>query len=411
MLETTISSSMVIQDFVNRLPGLVECVGKKIYIRHNLIGKITTNYLFKANNDAFGDQLCTLIRKADECGELSFTRPIYKAAIPKNQLVKVSSTLARVLFCSKEFDTLTKYFAEFDIVDYPELINMLAEFTPFFLDELIFPELSLEKYIKELVDIEKITFSKINCKANNKNTDITLTYEQKKQWIDTFSWIAEWGPSDLNEFFTNTAFISYILLGSIYKDKMADCYYSTAELAHQHFDNMGAITYYKEALEIDPDYAIARVALIRSQYFEGNYQEAFENYKLLEEHHMDKIFYIGEEEIILEFLIGYGKLEEAIKLSIFRIERTYPAMRRMHDHFGTLLVISDLSPNENGKSKSEPDYITDPSSILETYDEEIEKEGIAIYKKVQKAAQNISEYEKILLGKKIFGENFGKMLF
>lgn len=410
MLKSSLSSSMVIQDFVNQLPGLVENIGDKIYIRHNLIGKITIDILFESNSDALGDQICQLIKKADDCNELDFTQPIHKHVIPKSQLVKVSKCLGKVLFCSNRFDILTAYFAQYDIVDYPSLVMVLAELTPFFIEELILPELPIMEFLEDYKELDNINFTHFECvqKANPPNNSL-LMYEHKKQWADTYAWLAEWGPSDLTEFFTRIALILYFFLGSVYEDKLAECYYACAELAHSQLDDKGAIIFYKKALSVDPECSIARVGLIRSQYFEGDYESAFENYTKIKSIDFDKIFYVGEEEIIEEFLIRCGKLEEVIEFSLYRTERTFLTMRKMYEHFGRILEITDLSPSENGESDLEPEHISDPSSVMETYNEVTEKKAKDLYKKLLRAPRDLSKREKMILGKELFGNKFGEL--
>ena len=389
MIQSLVHFDNLTLDLLVPLRGFVELIGNRIYVRHNRIGIITSDILFEGSDDTRGDMLCSLIDLAANFEEFSAISPIHISNIPSNQDKKISENLLNRMICCGRFDILSEYFTDLSISDHEGARVILAQYSPELIKKVIFPDIT---FTADLIDISltcKIECKKMICKVNP--IQKYLTYENRKKWFAAYLVSAEVND-EYSDYFSSISFKMLQLLAMQHPERKYECFYEKAELLRKNFHDEEALPLYKQALECKPNFPEAKVGLIVSLYFNEKFDEAYKEFELMQNDGYDMIFYLGEEEIIEEFLIRIGKLLDVLNLRLYSVKRNYPHMRKLLTWSRQFILAKD-GPIEDSK-------------IYSAQNEEMEVEPLQF---TIDYCRGLSEEEKNTQGLRLFGEMYGEI--
>ncbi len=411
VLSGLVSFNNVRLDFINRLPGLVECVGNRVYARHNRIGEIATDILFEGADDERGNALCELIALAFGKGEIEAVSSVPVRAVPESQRLRVLGCVVDQAFCTGQYQLIVDSFDEWVTFSAePPVAELLAQKTPLLFEMLAF----YPKRIRPVGGWQALqgnpaNFPWPNCPDNTPVApDFRGGYDNSRRWAEIYERATF--CSEASRMYSvslqSVVRMIYAVMLELYQAQRADIYYSHAEYLCSPIsvaDDDEVITLYELALKENPDHAEAHAGLAEMLYFVHRYEEAYRHYKTSRRLNPRAVYHIGKEDSLVEMLTGLGELREAIELQLESSRNLTMALRSMYEILGPEISVDIRLPTE----MSGPETRTRTNLVAMAEDErQLEAEDAA---RILAFIDRLSPEEIRVFGKKVLGEQFGEL--
>jgi hypothetical protein len=408
MLSESVDADNVELDIVGRLPGLVEAIGEKVYVRHDKIGEITTNIIFDKADDQRGDLLCKLITFAfreRQLGVVNSMTDFIHRSIPKSQLFKIIAHIVDEAYCSGEFviihDVIESLMTSFE--HHEVLEELLIAKTPLIWDSLVFP---LPSKITRL-DWDKLKglpFSWPPCAdPTEKQPSASSSLEIGLKWADIFAGSVRWGQygSKYRETLTLIAELMYMSLAISYPEDTAMISFEHAEFLRGICRDEDAISLYGNVVESNPGHSEAHVGLAASLYFIGDYQGALYHFRAAQELDCKLLHRTGEDYTFEEMLERLGEWEELIKLKKAMAQWHFDTMRKIQrsEIWKGMAIESKLHKNRDEQDRIGADDVSEEA--VQTY--------IASLDKLLEFSRTLPEAQRVELGRVYFASWFGEL--
>ncbi len=411
MLQKLITTDNIGLDIAQRLSGLVEVIGDKIYVRHDKIGELATDIMFEGADEQRGDSLCKLISLAFEVRQIDAIKSINswsaKRLIPQSQIFKVLNHLTDEAYCAGEYDLIKAIFR--DPVNSGEIIeDFLVAKTPLIWERLVFPYLKRIFVWDKIQDSWNLIFLWPPCIGQTDNLlPGAALLEIGLQWADIYGGMVRWGTHEpkRKQFFRQIVVKMYELLATVHEEESAKINLQYAEHLRADWSEEDSIKLYEKVLEKMPNSAEAHLGLAVSLYLSGNYDKALHHYRLLRELNWDLVFYMGEDDIFIEMFERLGLWEELIELRKEAFSSSIDLTRRLRqsEMWKITSILSKLSPDPNERNQ---DRIREPLNISDE-DIQIQLENLD---RLLEFAKTLPEEQQIELGQKFFGSSwFGEL--
>jgi tetratricopeptide (TPR) repeat protein len=410
MLGELVSIDNVELDVVGRLPGLVETIGERVYLRHDRIGEIATDLLFSGANDQRGDLLCQLISLAFKEGQLDVVKSMIGAvsrSIPRSQLFKVIGHLVDEAYCAGEFDLVRTVIGEFqwDLDSEDIFLDLLAAKTPLIWEQMVFPS-QRSPFKMSWGSMQKtwnLPFSWFQCSSAIESEPVARgSPEIGLRWAEVFYIAARHGAKH-KTFFTVITQLMYAILSALHQDRAAEIDFYHGEFLRATFRDEDAIRLYHCVLEKDPHYAQAHAGLALSLYLTHDYEGALYHYRTARELDRESVFRVEFEGVFGEMLERLGELEELIEYQKDSFKWTFRVHRRLRADFGNIMRIADLKVP---RTSAEGRWIEERER---DYSEEAEQTVIDELDELLELVRTLPKAQQEELGKRLSGSWFGEL--
>lgn len=361
----------IVFELLSTLRGLVEKHGKRLCPRHERIGELVTEQLYAGNDDALGDDVCSLLNGIVEHGESDMLEDIVRWSfpVPSSQLFRTANSIIEAAFAlgrpdlvKLTFDILLEDFDNNDVAQ-----EVLAVRTPWVLDVLVFRFRQLQV---------RIDFKKIGLTIDRpfvwpppeRTPSVELpalsedqAFENALKWAELYEFAADaLHHTRFTDFLGGIVVLLYGLLAEADEGRKAECYCRLADFYRHDLADEIACEAYAQALEADESYAPAHVGLAASLYVAGDKTSALVHYRKAAELDRNAIYSDWLGEGLLEELLAYmDEYEELIELLKGRTRNNAHFVDGVHKEFAKLVPILRLRKPTTEEERRDFDFYAD----------------------------------------------------